>query len=77
MTIRKVWIDEGCISCHQCECICPEVFHVEDDEECVVKPEADGLLVEKQQEILDASADCPVQVIRVEGADVPEIESSG
>jgi ferredoxin len=28
MTIRRVWIDEGCISCNLCKDLVPEVFEV-------------------------------------------------
>jgi len=30
MTIKKVWIEEGCTGCGLCENICPEVFRIED-----------------------------------------------
>ena len=29
MTIRKVWIEDACISCNLCEDLVPEVFEVE------------------------------------------------
>ncbi|MGK0351739.1 MAG: ferredoxin, partial [Planctomycetota bacterium] len=38
--IKKVWIEEGCISCKLCEDIVPQVFEVPDDEDCIVKPDA-------------------------------------
>ena len=28
MTIRKVWIAEGCIACNLCQDLVPEVFEV-------------------------------------------------
>ena len=40
--ITKVWIEEGCISCKLCQDLAPAVFLVEDDQVCVVKPEAAG-----------------------------------
>ena len=38
--IKKVWIEEGCISCKLCEDIAPQVFEVADDQDCIVKPDA-------------------------------------
>jgi len=37
MTISKVWINEGCISCRTCEVMCPDVFHVTDDGDCLIR----------------------------------------
>jgi len=31
MTITRVWIEDGCISCGVAEGICPEVFKVVDE----------------------------------------------
>ena len=66
MGIKKVWIEEGCISCSLCQDICPEVFDVPDGEDCTVKPDAPGHFAGKQAEIQEAACDCPVEVIQVE-----------
>lgn len=67
--IRKVWIEEGCISCSLCQDICPEVFHVEDGEDCVVKDDAGQHFATKDEEIREAARDCPVEVIQLEEQD--------
>lgn len=36
MTISKIWINDGCISCHKCEADCPDVFHITDDGDCII-----------------------------------------
>ncbi len=35
--LKKVWIEEGCISCSVCMDICPQVFDVKDGEDCPVE----------------------------------------
>jgi len=62
-SIRKVWIEEVCISCSLCQDICPEVFHVEDGEDCVVRADGPRHFAAKDEEIRDAAQDCPVEVI--------------
>ena len=32
MAIKKVWIEEGCISCGMSETNCPEVFKIDDEQ---------------------------------------------
>lgn len=64
--IRKIWIEEGCISCSLCMDICPEVFEVEDGEDCVIKPEAVAHFDSRLDEIVLAAEDCPVEVIQYE-----------
>ncbi|MGL4228174.1 MAG: ferredoxin [Tannerellaceae bacterium] len=61
MAINKVWIEEGCISCGNCEAICPEVFQVNDVSEV---QEVDFNAYEDQ--IKEAAESCPVDVIRYE-----------
>lgn len=69
MAIKRVWIEEGCISCNLCEDLVPEVFEVPLGEFCNVKADAgrfltgDAAFDEKVQEAADA---CPVEVIRLE-----------
>ena len=71
MMITKVWIDDGCISCSLCMDLCPEVFLVDDGEVCVIKPDADAHYVSHDEDIRDASGDCPVDVIRIDASEVP------
>ncbi len=65
MAVSKVWLDEStddCISCGNCEAICPEVFEVPD--KMVVKAGVDYSSFEKTiREAIDA---CPTNVIKVE-----------
>ena len=80
MAISAVWIEEGCILCHACDCECPEVFLVGDDS-CVIKGEVreDGvqdanrqaksplkaaLGVSLEAGITAAASACPVEVIK-------------
>lgn len=62
MAIKKVWIDEGCISCGLCEEISPEVFRMEDI--AVVIEGVD--YSEFEDGIKEAADDCPVEVIKFE-----------
>lgn len=64
--IKKVWIEEGCISCKLCQDIAPDVFLVDDDQDCIVKPDAARHFVPLDEDIDQAMADCPVEVIKVE-----------
>jgi ferredoxin len=64
--IRKVWIEAGCISCKLCQDIAPRVFLVEDDKDCVVRPDAAALFRPLNDDIEQAARDCPVEVIKVE-----------
>ncbi len=66
--IRKVSIEEGCISCSLCQDYCAEVFQVEDGEDCVVREDAPKHFDAKAEAIRDAARDCPVEVIAVEEA---------
>lgn len=65
--IKRVWIEEGCISCKLCQDIAPDVFLVEDDQTCVVKSGAGAHFTGKAEDIRQAAKDCPVEVIKVEG----------
>lgn len=62
MAINKVWIEEDCISCGNCESVCPEVFHVED-----ISHVKEGVDFNKYEpEIREAAEECPVNVIKYE-----------
>jgi ferredoxin len=63
MAIERVWLDESddeCISCGNCEAICPEVFEVPD--KMVVIADAD--LAANEAKILEAVEACPTGVIK-------------
>lgn len=65
-SIRKVWIEAGCISCSLCSDYAPEVFRVEAGEPCEIRPDAGQHFAAKEEEIRDAARDCPVEVIQLE-----------
>lgn len=60
MAVKKVWIEDGCISCGLCSDICPEVFVQEDI--AVVIPGAD--LNAHEAQIKEAAESCPTEVIK-------------
>jgi ferredoxin len=62
MAIKKVWVDEGCITCGLCEEIAGEVFEVNETSE--VKKGAD--FAANESEIKEAAEGCPVEVIKFE-----------
>lgn len=60
MTIKKVWIDEGCIACGLCEKICPEVFELKD-----LATVIEGVnYADYEEQIKEAAESCPVEVIK-------------
>ncbi len=63
MTLKKVWIEEGCTACELCVDISPQVFEMGDDT-AVVK-EGANLSIYKD-DIKEAAASCPVEVIQYE-----------
>lgn len=71
MKISKVWIDEGCISCSLCQDLVPDVFVVEDGEDCVIRADAAAHFTRLDEDIELAARDCPVEVIRVEHEAAP------
>jgi ferredoxin len=64
--ITKVWIEAGCISCKLCQDIAPAVFLVDDDKDCVVRPDAARFFAGQREDIEQAMRDCPVEVIKLE-----------
>lgn len=62
MAIKKVWVEDGCISCGLCEETAPEIFEVNDTSE--VKEGAK--YIEFNAEIIEAAENCPVEVIKYE-----------
>ena len=63
MSIKRVWIEEGCTACGMCEDECPDVFEVT-DETAIVREDID--LSEYEEDIINAVEGCPVQVIQYE-----------
>jgi len=64
MAIKKVWIEDGCISDGICEEICPDVFEMGDDDMAHVKEGAD--LKANEDCIKEAAEECPAEVIKYE-----------
>ncbi|MBX3462946.1 MAG: ferredoxin [Planctomycetes bacterium] len=69
--IRSVAIEAGCIACKLCQDIAPRVFLVEDDRDCVVRPDASQHFAALREDIEQAARDCPVEVIKVEHGSTP------
>ncbi|GAB4146896.1 MAG: hypothetical protein Fur0037_15000 [Planctomycetota bacterium] len=63
--IVRVWIEEGCIACRVCEDHAPDVFSVEGDETCALRPDAAARFEELADAIREAASDCPVEVIKL------------
>ena len=68
MAFKRIWIEDGCISCNLCEDLCPEVFEVPAGGECAVRKDAGPHLVDPDMDesIREASDSCPVEVIQFE-----------
>jgi len=69
MTIRKVWILEGCIACNLCQDLVPEVFEVPAGSTSRTRKGHEKLLCgesEMDERIQEAVDSCPVEVIQVE-----------
>ena len=68
MTITRVWIEDGCISCGVAESICPEVFKLPDN----IDVNSPNTVIEGanlssfEDEIKNAAESCPVNVIMYE-----------
>lgn len=82
MTIRTVWINEGCIACNACENECSSIFHIENDT-CIIKAEArvDNISNDNRNEranlisnlgstlkekIISAVKSCPIKIIKIQ-----------
>ena len=63
VAIKKVWIEEGCISWGNSEDNCSEVFKFEGIKATVIENvDYSGL----EEKIIDTSEACPVEVIKYE-----------
>ena len=68
MSITKVWIEDGCVSCGWSSETCPEVFEIPDDHDInVVKENVD--FSQYDEKIKEAVYNCPVEVIKYEEQD--------
>jgi ferredoxin len=66
MTIKKIWIAEGCISCNLCEDLCPDVFQVPAGGTSLVRDAWKKCASTQEDQIREAAESCPVEVIKVE-----------
>ena len=69
MSIKRVWIVEGCISCNLCEDLCPEVFEVPAGDVSKVTKGHEKYLngdPDMDDKIREAVESCPVEVIEME-----------
>ena len=66
--IRRVWIEEGCISCNLCEDLVPEVFEVPAGDTCRPTKNHQAKLggEEMQERVREAAESCPVEVIQLD-----------
>jgi len=62
MAIKKVWVEDGCISCGLCEETAEDIFEIDDVSE--VKVGAD--FIKWDAEIRESAEGCPVEVIKFE-----------
>jgi ferredoxin len=68
MMIRKVWIEEGCISCNLCQDLASSVFEVPPGSTSILKKGYQETLQDErvQEQVHEAADSCPVEVIQVE-----------
>ena len=64
MAIKRVWIEEGCISCGMSEDSCPEVFKVKEVATVIEGVDYSAF----EEKIREAAKGCPVDVIKYEEA---------
>jgi len=72
MPIRRIWIEEGCISCNLCEDLVPEIFEVPGGATSRLRKGHERLLTGDSgldERIQEAADSCPVEVIQVEHED--------
>jgi len=70
VSIRRVWIVEGCISCNLCQDLVPEVFEVPPGSTSHPRKGHEKLLSSGtpalEERIQEAVDSCPVEVIKIE-----------
>ena len=64
MSVKKVYIEHGCIASGYCNEKCPEVFGLDDFGEAYVDEDADFNL--NEDGIKEAAKVCPVKVVKYE-----------
>jgi ferredoxin len=80
--IARVWIDEGCILCHACAGLLPDVFHLPAGEGAVIlgdvrvdgrtsrnaeeRSALNAVGLEWQDDLREAVAGCPIEIIHVD-----------
>lgn len=82
-TVTRVWVVEGCICCQVCVHTLPEVFAFPDDRAAIIaevrvdavtspndteRARLNAVGLEYQEEIREAAAGCPVDVIKFDAA---------
>ncbi|MDP4224254.1 MAG: ferredoxin [Bacteroidota bacterium] len=62
MSIKRVWIEDGCTACGLCTEICPQVFEMQD-----LATVIEGVnYSDYEPQIMEAAENCPVEVIKFE-----------
>lgn len=82
-TVTRVWVEDGCICCQACVGTLPEVFSFPDERAAIVaevrvdavtsyndqeRARLNAVGLEYQDEIREAAAGCPVDVIKFDAA---------
>lgn len=62
LTMKKVFVQPGCITCGVCEFIAPDIFQVTD----ISHVRSNAPLKDQSEQIKQAAIACPVQVITYE-----------
>ena len=62
MSIKRVWIEEGCTVCGLCSDLCPEVFRLEDEAKVIENADFGA----HEAQIKEAAESCPVEIIKYE-----------
>ena len=65
MKIKKVWIEEGCVTCGNSEEVCPEIFKIDIEAGTAIVKDVDDFSPYRDKIILAAES-CPVDVIKYE-----------
>jgi ferredoxin len=75
-TIKRVYINEGCMICAACPAACPEVFHLPEEKDSkgdwqssFIKPGSEAFFESKKEQIHRAADGCCVSVIKIEYQD--------